>query len=196
MLAPGFALCLLAASASAPAAAGVSLAQAEALEAKLARAQAGLGAPRAKAPAGLTVTAEELNSYVAYKLRSKMPPEVSDLRVAFERDRLTANALVDFDRLKAKMPPLGPFNPLTLLSGRVPAELRGRLDNGDGFGTFQLEDARLGAVPIPVTVIEQAVARSTRTAERPQGVDLAAPFRLPWGIRRVRLQPGRALIEY
>jgi hypothetical protein len=91
---------------------------------------------------------------------------------------------------------MGMFNPLSLLSGRVPAELSGRLDNDDGFGSFRLEEARLGSLPIPVTVIEEALARSTRTAERPQGVDLAAPFRLPWGIRRVRLQPGRALVEY
>ncbi len=177
------------------ASAGVSLAQAEALEAKLEQIQSRPGARR-KPVAPLQVSADELNSYVAFKLRSKLPPEVSELRVALDRDRLTANALVDFDRLRDKLPPLGPFNPLSLLTGRVAAELSGRLENGDGFGTFQLEDARLGSLPIPVAMIEQAVARSTRTPERPDGVDLAAPFRLPYGIRRVRLQPGRAVLEY
>ncbi len=182
--------------APAPASNGVSLAQAEALEAKLARVQAQRATSRGKPQAPVVVTAEELNSYAAYKLGTKLPPEVSDLRVALERDRLTATALVNFDLLKAKLPPMGMFNPLSLLSGRVPAELRGRLDNDQGFGSFQLEDARLGSLPIPVTVIEEALQRSTRTAERPQGVDLATPFRLPWGIRKVRLQPGRALVEY
>lgn len=198
------ALSLMLAFAGAPAlaapavvsAAGLSLEQADALERKLTAVVNGAGPTRRKAPPALTVSEDELNSYVAYKLRSKLPPEVSDLRLQFERDRLTATGLVDFDRLKDKLPPMGPFNPLSLLSGRVPAELRGRLPNDDGFGTIELEDARLGSLPIPVTLIEQAVARSTRSAERPQGVDVHAPFRLPYGIRRVRFQPGRAVVEY
>ena len=186
-------LALLLAGPPAAADAALSLEQADALERKLA---AVVDGPARRKAAPLTVTEDELNSFVAFKLRSKLPPEVSDLRLQLDRDRLTANALVDFDRLKGKLPPMGPFNPLSLLSGRVPAELSGRVPNDDGFGTLELQDARLGSLPIPVTMIEQAVARSTRSADQPDGVDLHAPFRLPYGIRRVRFQPGRAVVEY
>jgi hypothetical protein len=197
MFATRLALVLLlgAAPPSALGTARLSLEQAESLGRKLLAIQHGAAA-RPRPPAPLTVTEDELNSYVAYKLRAQMPPSVSDVRVRFERDRLLGSALIDFDQLKGKLPPFGPLNPLSLLSGRVPTEFRGRLPNEDGFGTLELEELSLGSLPVPIALVEQAVARSTRTAERPDGFDLHAPFRLPYGIRRVRLQPGRAVLEY
>ena len=30
----------------------------------------------------------------------------------------------------------------------------------------------------------------------PQGFDILAPFPLPWTARRVRLEPGRALVDF
>ncbi len=187
----------LAAPAPAPASVsdslGVSQEWAEALARKL---QTALNAPRGRALSPLIVTEGELNSYLNITLRSKLPPEISDLRLRFERDRLSANASVDFDLIKTKLPTLGPFNPLSFMTGKVPAVAAGRLSADNGFASVQLEELRLGSVPIPMTLVEQAVASSTRSAEQPQGVDVHAPFRLPYGIRRVRLQAGKALLEY
>jgi hypothetical protein len=181
------------APASARAMVGVSQEWAEALAHKL---QAALQAPRGRPNAALVVTEGELNSYLNITLRSKLPPELSELRLRFERDRLSANALVDFDLVKAKLPSLGPFNPLSFMTGKVQAVAAGRLSAENGFGNVQFEELRLGSVPIPMTLVEQAVAASTRSAEQPQGVDVHAPFRLPYGIKRVRLQAGKALLEY
>lgn len=201
MFAPSLALVLLlggspTSAAVAPVVPGVSLEEAESLDRKLQSILKGAAAPRRKPPAPLTVSENELNSYLAYKLSAQMPPSLSSLRVRFENDRLAASALLDFDQLKSQLPPFGPLNPLSLLSGRVPTEFRGRLPNENGFGTFALEDLRLGSLPVPMSLVEQAVTRSTRTAERPDGFDLHAPFRLPYGIKRVRFQTGRAVLEY
>lgn len=172
---------------------GVSQEWAEALVHKL---QAALHAPRGRSSGPLVVTEGELNSYLNITLRPKLPPELSELRLRFDRDRLSANALVDFDLVKTKLPTLGPFNPLSFMSGKVQAVAAGRLSAENGFGSVQVDELRLGSVPIPMTLVEQAVASSTRSAEQPQGVDVHAPFRLPYGIKRVRLQAGRALLEY
>lgn len=198
MFAPALTLVLLLGAAPPVAidTAGLSLEQAESLDRKLRAIRSGGAVARRRLPTPLTVTEDELNSYVAYKLRADLPPALSDVRVRFERDRLAGGAVVDFDQLKDKLPPFGPLNPLSLLSGRVPTEFSGRLPNEDGFGTLELEELRLGSLPVPISLVEQAVARSTRTAERPEGFDLHAPFRLPYGIKRVRLQPGRAVLEY
>jgi hypothetical protein len=40
------------------------------------------------------------------------------------------------------------------------------------------------------------VAAATRSARYPNGVDIQAPFRLPYAARRVRLEPGRAILEF
>lgn len=153
----------------------------------------------APAKAGTVRTLElsegELGTYLNGNLLGQVK-ELKDVSVRLDRDRLTANGLVDFDQLKGKLPPLGPFNPLTLLTGRVPTEFAGRLQSADGFATFELESLQVGPISVPLTLVEQAVAASTKSAERPQGVDIHAPFRLPFQVRRLRLLPGRAVVEY
>ncbi len=139
----------------------------------------------------------ELNSYLNLTLASQLPPGVTDLLVHLEKDRVSAKGLVDLDRLPVKQAAsASAFNPLSFLSGRVAVELRGKLTTQDGFGTFVPEDIRLATIPIPASVVAQAVAQSTRTAENPQGFDILSPFRLPYGAKRVRLQPAKILLEF
>jgi len=146
-------------------------------------------------PRRLVVTEAELNSFLNLGLQGGLPEGLDDLRVRMERDRLAASATVDIDRVKEHMPPLSPLNPLSFLSGRVPAQISGRLRTRDGFGSVELEEVRLGALSVPLTLVDQAVAYSTRTPQNPQGFDINAPFRLPYSIQRVRVRPGRTLIE-
>jgi len=141
------------------------------------------------------VTEGELNSYLNLGLGEKTPQGVSDIEVRLERDRLAARAMVDLDQVKGKVRSSGPLNPFSLLSGSVPLEVRGRFTNEDGFGTIDVEEVRLGPVNLPLSVLEQMVASATRSAENPEGFDLRSPFRLPYAVKRIRLQPGRALLD-
>jgi hypothetical protein len=88
------------------------------------------------------------------------------------------------------------LNPLSYLSGVVPAEFSLKLDSANGFGTVALESVTLGPVSVPVSVVEQIISHNTKNVENPEGVDIHAPFRLPYAIKRVRLQPGRAVVEF
>ena len=49
---------------------------------------------------------------------------------------------------------------------------------------------------MPLPFIERIVTSSTRNAQNPEGFDINAPFRFPYTLRRVRLEPGRALLEF
>jgi hypothetical protein len=142
----------------------------------------------------ILVTEGQLNSYL--NLALKMPPGVSNLEVHLEAERVGARAVVDLDRVQGRAPSQGPFSPLALLSGAVPAELKGRFLNRDGFASLQFEEVRLGAFPIPVSLLAQMVSSATRTAENPQGFDIQSPFRLPYALKRVRIQPGQAVLEF
>jgi len=146
----------------------------------------------------VVVRQAELNSWVNLTLAPQLPPGVSDLDLQLEKDRLVAKGMVDLDKLPVKQAAgASAWNPINFLSGRVAVELRGRLTTPeDGFGSFEAEEVRLASFPIPPSVVAQAVARSTRSAQNPEGVDILAPFRLPYAAKRVRLQPGKALLEF
>ncbi len=142
----------------------------------------------------LLVSDAELSAYL--NLAAKLPPSVSNLEIHFERERIAAKGLLDLDQLQGKLPSGGALGGFSLFSGRVSVQLKGRLQSDDGFGTFQLEDARVGSIPLAPAMVAQLVAAATKSADAPQGFDILAPFRFPYGVRTVRLSPGRAVLEF
>jgi hypothetical protein len=52
--------------------------------------------------------------------------------------------MLDLDRLKAKIPASGPFNPLSFLGGRVPVDLKTGLPTANGMGTLAVKELTLG----------------------------------------------------
>lgn len=150
---------------------------------------------KTRKPETVVVTEHELNSYLNLKLGTDMPTGLSNVQVSMQRERLEATGQVDLDKLDVKKG-ASPFSPLNLLSGKVPVLLRGRLQSLDGFGTVQLEEVQLATIPVPMSMLERLVASSTRTASNPQGFDIHAPFRFPYSVRRVRIEPGRALLDF
>ena len=183
--------------ADAPPTAGYSAALADALAQKL---DALLRRSQLKKPPRektVAVGEPELNSYLNLTLGPKLPKGVSDVVVRFEKDRLTARALVDLAEVQGKIPSGSLGGLLSFLSGKVPLEARGRLDAAeDGFGAFAIEGVTVSTIPVPVSVVEQLVTSATRSAESPHGFDIHSPFRLPYDLKRVRIQSGQALLEY
>jgi hypothetical protein len=179
---------LLAQSASA---AGQSQAElAEGLQKRITDFEQRQKAGKPPADKSVAVTAAELTAYL--NLLTKLPPSLSALDVQFERERIAAKGIVDLDQIpQLQGVSLGP-----LLSGRVQVSLKGRLTSEDGFGRFEVEDVRLGSIPLSPSVLGNIVASATRTQERPQGFDILAPFRYPYDVRQVKLAPGRAVLEF
>jgi hypothetical protein len=175
---------------------GLSWAEAEALDRKLVEIEQRRAAPARRGKTQtVTVTESELNSYLNLTLGAKIPKEVKDLQVRLEHERLQATGMVDLDQVKSKVA-VSSWNPLLLMSGFVPVLLRGRFVNRDGFGSIIWEDVRVNAWSVPISLLEEMVARSTRKPDNPEGVDISAPFRLPYSVRRVRLEPGRAFLDF
>jgi len=175
----------------------ISLVKAQAMAEKLASLEkrATLGKPTRRAP--VSVSDSEVNSYLNLAHGSEMPKGLSDVMVRFERDRLVARGLLDLDQVRGRVPlPEGLDGLLGFLSGKIPVEVAGRIRTvADGVIAFAIEDAHLARLPVPAMVIERLAAWVTTSARYPQGVDISSPFRLPYALKRVRLEPGRALLD-
>ncbi|HUG55188.1 MAG TPA: hypothetical protein VMR21_16395 [Vicinamibacteria bacterium] len=184
-----------AAARPAPARPGLSWAEADSLSRKLAAIEehhnrkAGQLKP-------VPVTQSEVNSYLNLSYASELPKGVSDVEVRFGRERIEAKGSVDLEQVKGKVQAPSSWSPLAFLSGQVPIELAGRLVNKDGFGTIELDTAYVANIRVPISVVEQIVSSSTRSEKRPDGFDIYAPFRLPYSVNRVRVEPGRAVLEF
>jgi hypothetical protein len=179
-----------------PAPAGLSWADADWVAETVARVERRLVAGKPASRQTIVVTERQLNSWVNLSLASKIPEGLSGLELGLRKDRVIARGTLDLDRLKSKIPPGAGASLLAFLSGAVPVELRGRFSSADGTGKVEVEEALIAGISLPPAVLAQIVGQSTRSAKRPEGFDILSPFPLPFTARRVRLEPGRALVDF
>ena len=152
------------------------------------------GKPASREP--IAVSEKQVNSYVTLALAKKIPPSVSGLALSFQPGTLAATGMVDLDAVKSKLPSSGAGSLLSFLSGTVPVELRGRLQGANGQGKIEVEQASVSGISLPPALVAQMVAQATRSATQPEGFDLLSPFPLPWTAKSVRLEAGRAVVEF
>ncbi len=179
-----------------PAPAGLSWEDADWVAETVARIERRLAAGKPASRQTIVVTERQLNSWVNLSLVSKIPEGLSGLEIGLQKDRVVARGTLDLDRVKSKAPPGAGAGLLAFLSGAVPVELRGRFSSADGRGKVEVEEALVAGISLPPAVVAQIVGQSTRSAKRPQGFDLLSAFPLPFTARRVRLEPGRALVDF
>jgi hypothetical protein len=175
---------------------GLRWEEADELARTLARVERRLRSGRPASTETIAITQLQINSYVNLLLAPKIPPGVSGLEVRLGQDRLDLRGLVDLDRVRGRLPRGGTSTLLALLSGTVAVELAARLPSGNGMGRVELDQASVGGVSLPVSVVAELVSLATRSEASPKGFDLMAPFPLPWSAQRVRFEPGRALVDF
>lgn len=152
-------------------------------------------APRVTTGGKRTVLTEpELNAYLAYHAQAELPAGVVGPYVwALGEGRLTGSATVDLDKVRTSRS-RGWLDPMRLLRGTLPVSATGVLRTVEGVGTFQLESARVGSLPVPLALLQELVTFYSRTAENPGGINLDEPFVLPAAIRRIDVEVGQAVV--
>lgn len=137
----------------------------------------------------------ELNSYLRYELREEVPAGVTEPTITIVGDgRVTGSAVVDLDAVKQSRQSTSWFDPMRLLSGKLPVTASGVLETQQGTGRFMLESAEISGIPVPKTVLQQVVSYYSRSPQNPNGVNLDDAFELPARIREIRVQPGQAIV--
>lgn len=145
-------------------------------------------------PMTTTITEHETNAFLRFRGQALLPAGVVDPSVsALGGGRLQGKATVDLDAVR-QAKARGWFDPLRLLSGRLPVTAVGVLHAQGGSARFDLESATVSGIPVPKTVLQELVSYYTRGAARPGGVSLDEPFPLPAGIRDITVETGRAVI--
>ena len=141
------------------------------------------------------LTQNEVNSYLRYDLASQVPAGITEPVITIVgQGRLTGDAIVDLDAVSRANPPKGFFDPMRLLTGRLPVRVQGVLTTAQGTGRFALESATIAGVPVPKSVLQTLVSYYSRSETNPNGVGLDDPFALPAAIREIRVEPGRAIV--
>jgi hypothetical protein len=141
------------------------------------------------------VTEDELNSWFMYRSQSFLSEGLTQPQITLVGDGgLIAQAIIDLDVAAQQRSSGGGFDPLSLISGKVPVTVTGVLQSGDGVARLDVQTVLVSGFPMPVAVLEELARYYSRTPELPLGVRLNDAFDMPAGIRRVDIGPGQAVV--
>ena len=153
-----------------------------------------INSPR-KQPRRIVITENELNAYFVFDAAKDLPAGVVNPAIQIlGPGKLAAQAVVDLDAVRKASPPKSLLDPKNLLIGRLPLSASGTLTTKNGMGTFILEAASVGTIPLPKLLLQEIVGFYTRSADKPGGIDIDDPFALPANIREIQVTRGQAVI--
>ncbi len=189
------AICVLAVVAQTGAQQALTKRDADTLEQKLtALLERGAVEDAAAKPLRTVVTDREVNAYLKFQGAAQLPVGVVNPTITIpEAGRVAGVATVDLDAVRSSKE-RGWADPLAYVSGSLELKAAGWLRGANGRGTFVLESATLGGVPIPKALLQEIVYFYSRTPDSPGGFTLDQPFNLPQKIRQVELHRGSAVI--
>jgi hypothetical protein len=150
--------------------------------------------PKPSKPLRTTVTEKEVNAYFAFQGKEYLPVGVTNPVVTIiDTSRVEGRATIDLDAIR-KSKERGWMDLLSYVTGSVEIRAAGKLRTAEGSGTFELESASIGGVPISKAFLQEVIAYYSRTADSPEGFNLDKPFKLPYQVQHVELQRGLAVI--
>jgi hypothetical protein len=171
-----------------------SRADAQSMKQKVA-AIAARGESASEKPLRTTVTESEVNSFLAYDAGDALPAGVVGPSVTvLGTGRVSGRATVDLDAVRKASGSTGLFDPRSYLTGHVPVTATGVVRTANGVGRLELESATVAGVPIPKALLQEIVSYYSKSATRPNGVNLDDEFPLPARIREIQVEPGRAIV--
>lgn len=146
-------------------------------------------------PKRTPMTETEVNSYLNFNLKEKIPPGLTNPHIdMLGNGGLAGRVFVDLDEFKRQRGSGGVLDPLNYISGRVPLTARGVLRTKEGKGQFQLISAEIHRIPIPKPLLQELVTFFSRTQENPRGINIDEPFSLPARIREILANQGEAIV--
>jgi len=141
------------------------------------------------------ISENEVNSWFTYRGQDLIPAGVTDPKLSIiGNGRVMGVATVDLDAVSRHNQSGGTFYLWKLVGGRGAVAVTGVLQTKDGRGQFDLQSATLSGVPVPKALLQELVSYYSRSADRPDGVRLDAPFALPARIQQIEVGAGQAVV--
>jgi hypothetical protein len=137
----------------------------------------------------IEVSDSELESYLLFSLKEEIPVQVDSADVQLEPDTVSLDTQVTFSSNATGNPVFD-----ALVGGTHNLFVKGKFVAQDNRGKFDLQDVRVDGIPVP-NVLIQALLKKYVNPKYPE-VDINQPFEMPWGIKDLKIDTGKAAVTY
>jgi hypothetical protein len=142
--------------------------------------------PRPSNPRSLTVSEDDLNAYISYRILSEKEGSLRQLRLkAMPRNRIEGMMFLDLTKMGAP----------AFLKPNLHFYFSGRVVSQGGQIKLEVQELFLEYQPVPIFLLDLAFYIASKTQKHgPAG--LADWYKLPLGIRDIVAEEGRFIISY
>ncbi len=137
----------------------------------------------------VVVTEQELESYVLFSLRDQIPIQMDSFKVQLTPGAVGADTQLTFTSNSTGNPMVDAF-----VGGTHNLFVKGKLTGESSRGKFDLQEIKVDGIPVPKILIQALFDKYVKP--RYPDADLKEPFDLPWSIRSIDIQTGKAKIVY
>lgn len=150
-------------------------------------------------PAGSTggqaeFTEAEIDAFLQQEISQHYPQGVKQIHFRFQRSRLSARALVDFNEMQADSAGARKSLVWALFPGEHRVEVSGKLTGENGLGRYDILGIRIDDREIPRVVIDLLLDHYV--LPKYPGAGPNTDFDLPFNIRSIELMPGKVFVRY
>jgi hypothetical protein len=170
---------------------GLSPAAASIFQSKLMELSA-TGPARSRSLRPITITDDEVNSFIKYDRPAFLPAGVQDLAFHINPDGIHGAANVNFDQLKPSEQmgnQLGARLLASIFQGTQHLTALGVLQTKDGTGTLAIRDVHIGSTTLSDWLVNWLIQTYVESEYK---IDLSKPFLLPNHVTRIELGSGKA----
>jgi hypothetical protein len=139
------------------------------------------------------VSESDLNAYLAAQLKERKRRDLQSMVVRLGKGTFTAFVTVDLNQVDASGASTAMSLLRRLLGGRQSLAIEGSLSGDKGQGVMTLDRARVNRLPLPTSLLGAVLSAVGRRQRDPFYLD--DPFPLPYGLKRIRIEPGKATIQ-
>jgi hypothetical protein len=137
-----------------------------------------------------TLREEDLNAYISRELDRQPLRGIRELTVKLNEGTFTTDATVDFEDVELS----GYLEYIeNLIEGPQRLTLEGVLEISEGVGTYRTEGAWLNGIPLPASIVDTLLSTLGRRQTPP--FDPTEPFEAPFGISRLEIKSGSAILS-
>jgi hypothetical protein len=143
-------------------------------------------------PYKFEMTEREVNDYLEYTLKKNRRPGLEEIEVKFfDENYISTSAKVNFAEIEKWQPGTIPEVLRKALKGKKTVSVDFRvIPNGRGLALLVVEKASIDEVRLPAMLVQKMM--EVLGARQPEKYDLARPLPLPFGLRTIAIDRGRA----
>lgn len=146
---------------------------------------------KGKALESFVLTQQEINDFTAIAVQSKKRLGVKQVTFNLKQaGTFHTKALVNMNDVKLEGFAFRMFK--TVLSGVQTLEAEGKLTTNGGKGVYEVESARFNHIPVPAFLVNAVI--SFLGKRQPPHIDVTEPFAYPYGIKDIKIVPGKVVL--